>query len=207
MEQRHSPHTARRRLLGGGLLAGILLTATAAALQWQQPAEPAARTPAAPMSRENHSMAVAEPTPSALSGSDRDRPASQPSALADQLVGVWQLQKHGQRTLQLNRDGTATAEVKLNMLGALIYGEQMTLELDWSLKGDVMTQTVTSGSPPHAVERLINDWGNRREYRVIEVSDQQLVLAEVGDDGDRDVWTSIPKAPSSTASRTPQSPR
>jgi hypothetical protein len=202
MQHRQPRHSSRGRLLAGGALAAILLTATAVGLQWQQVESTSLAPPAAapPESRstprsQQESLAPAEHTPS-----------GQP-ALADQLVGVWQLHKHGERTLQVHADGTATVRAKLEMLGALMYGERMTLKLQWTLEGDVMTQTISSGTPAESVQRLIRDWGDRREYRVIEVSDEQLVLSELGDDGDREVWTSVPRTPSSTASQKTQSPR
>lgn len=221
MEHRQTRHASRGRLFGGGILAAILLTATAAALQWQRPDDPPEHwlTTATTPEHSNASPAKQPPSGQLLSddgaasvpaiGDDAADAAAVPQepALAEQLVGIWHLERHGERTLHIHADGTATAEVKLNMLGALMYGERMTLQLNWTLQDDVMTQTITSGTPQEAVQRLIRDWGDRREYRVIEASDEQLVLSEVGDDGDRDVWTSVESTPSTTASRTTQSPR
>lgn len=213
MEHRQTRRTPRGRLLGGGILTALLLTATGVALQWQKPDNPAGHPPDAVIALPSHNAPPLVQTSSFSAGSEAEARAPQQPALAEQLVGVWKMQRHGERTLHLNADGTATAEVKLNMLGALMYGERMTLELTWTLEGDVMTQTISSGRPEEPVKRLIRDWGDRRAYRVIEVSDEQLVLSEVGDDGDRDVWTNVaapasrPATSPSTAAQTKQSPR
>lgn len=213
MEDRQSRQAFRGRLLGGKVLAAILVTMTAVALQWRTPVEPAASPRDAHGSvaipHEHLHASTAKPSPSPPPTLSDDSPLSTPEqcALTEQLIGVWQQHKHGERTLRVNADGTATVQVELNMLGALMYGKRMTLQLNWSLDGDVMTQTISSGTPPESVQRLIRDWGNRREYRVIDVSHEHLILSEVGDDGDHDVWTSVESTPVSTASQTMQSPR
>lgn len=110
-------------------------------------------------------------------------------ALAEQLVGVWTFERHGHRTITILPDGSATADVRLDLLGSLMYGERLNLQLTWSLEDDVMIQTVLSGTPASAVKRLIDDWGDRREYRVIDVSSSRLVLADVDDENDQQIWT------------------
>jgi hypothetical protein len=109
----------------------------------------------------------------------------------DRLTGTWRLEKHGTRTITILPDGTATANVRLDFVGALLYGEELSLRLTWSLKDGVMTQSITGGEPADAVARLINDWGAERRYQVVEVNDAQLILAEVDDDNDRDVWMAV----------------
>jgi hypothetical protein len=209
MKHRQTRLSSHGRLLGGGIAAAFVLTATGVAFQWQWPANPVANPPVAAIAPPSRNALPPVRTSLIAASGDAEPASPEHSALAEQLVGVWKLQRHGERTLHLNADGTATAEVTLNMIGALMYGERMTLQLNWTLDAGVMTQTITSGTPPEAVNRLIRDWGDRREYRVIEVNDEQLVLSEVGDDGggDREVWTSVTSTSSSTASQTKQSPR
>jgi hypothetical protein len=121
--------------------------------------------------------------------------------LTDRLAGVWTLHRHGEQTLTIRQDGTATADVKLSMLAAVLYGSRLQLDLAWTLNGDVMTQTIVSGTPSEAVQRLIRDWGDSKSYRVEKVTANRLVLTQVSD-GDEEVWTSPDLSPADSTSST-----
>lgn len=178
-----------------GLLAGaVLLSAAAVTLPILQRDDQAAVPPVAAIA--SHQAAPAG------TGTGASVPAQAPpppgavddqaeSSLASRLVGRWTMEKHGSRTLHLKSDGSATVEARLNLLASLVYGERLKLDLTWTLEGDVMSQAISGGTPEAAVQRLTRDWGDRREYRVIEVDEEHLVLSEVGDDGDRDVWMRV----------------
>ena len=206
-----TPAAKKARLLGLG--AGLTLTGVvvaAAAIPWLRPSSdastavstaglgPVIRNDAASNDGTPSSDTVQSPTEPAT------KPADDEASLPSRLAGVWRLEKHGTRTITILPDGTATAIVRLDFVGALLYGEELSLRLTWSLEGDVMTQTVTGGEPADAVARLVNDWGAERTYQVVEANDRRLVLAELDDDNDRDVWTAVAPAADSdgTASTT-----
>ncbi len=73
--------------------------------------------------------------------------------LRQQLVGVWTLQQHGQRTITIEPDGTARMVVELDWLGAMLYGKRLDITLTWSIDEGVMTQTMQGGEPEDTVKR------------------------------------------------------
>ncbi len=108
------------------------------------------------------------------------------------VVGTWTMVDHGRRTITIEADGTATMRVDLDLLGAMFYGRRLDLNLTWSVTADVMTQILESGEPAGAVGRLIRDFGSRREYRIVQLTDTEMHLQEVGVSRSPDVWTAVP---------------
>ena len=203
-----SPPAARRSrtagLVAGLVLAGVVVAT--AAIPWLRPtSDSSTAVSTAGLATGSHRDAPTNATPQP---SDAVEPPTGPAAksadveesLGRRLAGVWQLEKHGTRTITILPGGTATAKVRLDFVGALLYGEELSLRLTWSLKDNVMTQAITGGEPADAVARLVNDWGAERRYQVVEANDRRLVLAELDDDNDRDVWTAV--APDSSATTT-----
>lgn len=154
---------------------------------------PVAAIEIAATSAANPPMAAERLGPSPPADVPQDSPPTAGAVLREQVIGTWTRQRHGTRTITLQPDGTATADVALDSLAAWVYGSTLHLQLAWELDGDVMSQTVTGGTPEDAVRRLVRDWGDHRTYRVVEVTQDRLVMAEVDDDSDRQVWTAVPR--------------
>lgn len=178
--------TVRRQAATAGILL-LLVSAAAMGIVQQRSSQtvPSQPPPVAIPSPQNSPEASKVAPPSIATA-----PEQPEESLVDRLQGSWKLERYGERVLTVCDDGTASADVRLNMLGALLYGDRLQLELDWSLEEGVMTQTIRTGTPAEAVGRLINDWGDTKEYRIVEVTDEQLVLDDLAD-GDREVWTRV----------------
>jgi hypothetical protein len=78
-------------------------------------------------------------------------------------------------------DGTASMHVQLDFFGSLLYGPEMTLELSWNVKDDVMSHAIIGGSPKKNVDRMIRDYGDSRHYRIVELNDELLLLEDFED--------------------------
>ncbi len=119
--------------------------------------------------------------------------SSEPSdgATAEAFLGTWQLYDHGTRTIVVNPDGTATMHVELDFFGSLIYGSEMTLDLEWSVAEGVLSYSILRGEPVESVDRVINDYGRERSYGVIEISDEALQLEDLAYPGTFHDWTKI----------------
>lgn len=103
-------------------------------------------------------------------------------ALQRKLVGTWTTRSFGTQELTNYSNGTARLDVTLNRLAALRYGRSLTLDLVWTVKKGVMTHSIKGGSPPEKVQRLVNDWGKKLEYRVIRVTNSHMLLVKPDDD-------------------------
>lgn len=105
-----------------------------------------------------------------------------------QLVGVWTLNDNISRTLETFSDGTGHIDVKLDFVSSFLYGSRLSMDLEWKLEGDHLTQVVTGGTPEKNVKRLLNDFGNSRAYRIVDVTDEFLLLETLGNPPMQERW-------------------
>jgi hypothetical protein len=106
------------------------------------------------------------------------------------VVGAWTREQHGRHVLKYAADGTATIEASLDFLSALLYGERLTLMLEWTFSDGVLTHRVVGGEPAENVARLVRDFGDRREYRLVGVEDGRLRVRRVGEEAVTE-WTAV----------------
>ena len=85
------------------------------------------------------SVSVTMPSPRD-SGTDHDKAIGS-------IVGTWEAQQFGHQILTTRPDGTATIKMSLTPMAAVLYGRQVTLDLLWTLDGEVLTQQIIGGSP------------------------------------------------------------
>ena len=104
-------------------------------------------------------------------------PASAPTAFTfdvERLIGSWRDSFCGQRTLTLNSDGTATMLLELDFARRLLYGKRLTFEMRWSVNESILTFEILTGSPLDTARSAMKVWGEKFEYRVVQLDDEQL---------------------------------
>lgn len=116
------------------------------------------------------------------------------------VIGTWKLEYQGQRVVTMRDDGSAVMRVSLDFFGALLYGESLTLELEWTLEDGILTHRVIRGEPKQNVAKLIRDFGDARSYRVVSCGDE-LVLEAVDSPDDVYRWTAVPDEATNAAVR------
>jgi hypothetical protein len=118
-------------------------------------------------------------------------PSSTDARYSRMLVGTWKGQNFGEQVLTNYSDGTARLAVTLNRLAALRYGRNLELQLTWTVERGIMRHKVTGGSPPEKVARLINDFGDCLEYRVMEIREAHFLLSDPDDASSQHRWESL----------------
>lgn len=118
-------------------------------------------------------------------------PASTDALYRRMLVGTWKGRNFGEQVLTNNSDGTARLAVTLNRLAALRYGRSLELQLTWTVERGIVRHKVTGGSPPEKVARLINDFGDSLEYRVMEIREAHFLLSDPDDASSQHRWESL----------------
>ncbi len=111
--------------------------------------------------------------------------------LSGSIIGTWEAQQFGHQILTTRPDGTATIKMSLTPMAAIIYGRQVTLDLLWSLDGEVLTQQIIGGSPARSVEKLIAKFGDTQKFRVLETKPDQLLVAKAQADSSPVCWTAV----------------
>ncbi|WP_437225058.1 hypothetical protein SH661x_003899 [Planctomicrobium sp. SH661] len=147
------------------------------------------RTPAA-----SDAALVQDPstiTSTVETASTTEDPAPPDQFRDEQILGRWLRNGSIRREIVIQPGGTATMNVQLDYLSALIYGKEMNLELSWELKDNILSHTIVSGTPKANVDRLSKDFGNSLSYRVIRADDQELVLQSLGNDKKLDRWIAV----------------
>lgn len=94
------------------------------------------------------------------------------------LVGVWQDNYEGKRTMTLKADGTGTMLVELSGLKATLYASKLRFDMKWSLNGDKLTKTTVSGEPERQVNLILNLMGNTAVDTILELNETRLLLLD-----------------------------
>jgi|GEM_PF-1589963 len=122
---------------------------------------------------------------------------SPPNSATDQaepvggIIGTWEATQFGHQVLTTRPDGTATIKMSLTPLAAVLYGRQVTLDLRWTLDGQLLTQHIIGGSPSRSVEKLIAKFGDTQKFRVLETKRDQLLVAKALADSHPVCWTAV----------------
>jgi hypothetical protein len=121
--------------------------------------------------------------------------ASEDDSLDDAFCGTWQLEDHGLRTVLLKPDGTATMHVQLDFFASLLYGEEMMMDLTWSIEDGVLSYTIVGGEPVESIDKVIADFGRERSYRILTVGDDRIQLEDVTKPGKIHDWMNVGELP------------
>lgn len=102
-------------------------------------------------------------------------------------VGTWYAEVHGTRMTNLNADGTGKVHAKLDWVASLLYGSELHINVQWTVKDGVMTHTITSGTPEKNIAALTKDFGTSKDYRIEKMDEKTMTLVDPGD-GEVIIW-------------------
>lgn len=129
------------------------------------------------------------------SSSSAESPESQ---FKQAILGTWEQYRTGYRLLNVQDGGTATIDVKLDGLSALAFGEKVHFDIKWSITGDELVFRTTGGTPKGSVDAITSLYGDKRVYRILDISAKQMLLRE-GEE-DKPPWDRVvPDEPTETA--------
>jgi hypothetical protein len=156
---------------------------------------PGSSDPRTPDSREQH--ASLEPTPRGRAAEERGAgdvelashevpgPVESEQAPPDvdernrrRAVGVWEDDYHGRRRLTVRADGTATMVVEPSGIGRKLFAERLQFEIDWTISDGRIVMTTTAGEPKSKAQLVLKLYGNRAEYSIVRIDDDQMLLLD-----------------------------
>jgi hypothetical protein len=147
----------------GVLLAGAFVLLAGGVAYWRLTSAP----PAPP-----DDTGPIRPTPDAAGAGSAEEKARR------QLLGVWQDDYQGKRTMTLKEDGAGTMLVELSGLQATLFAPRLRFDLRWSLDGKTFTKKTVGGEPAGKVNVILNTMGNTAEDTVLEVTPDRLLLLD-----------------------------
>lgn len=106
----------------------------------------------------------------------------------DDVLGQWVLDGTIRRVIDNRPDGTATIDISFDFVTALRYGTKLNLDLEWTLKDNVLTHTIVDGSPEEGKKRLISDFGSKTYFKIVSMTDEQMHLIDFDDPPEESLW-------------------
>lgn len=122
-----------------------------------------------PASARDSVAAVNSPLPTAGSAVDKAR---------QQVIGTWQDEYQGKRTMTLNADGTGTMLVELKGATALLYASKLRFDMTWMLQDKKLIKKTVGGEPANKVNLILNTMGDTAEDTIVEVTAERLLLLD-----------------------------
>lgn len=186
-----------RRTLIAVLLRGVALAILCAAvvLGWriyssarfaEQVAEDAAekrgREPVADHAAAKPPSAATTSSPDAGSGSPPHRPVTDHAAeseLRGLIVGTWQDDYQGRRTMTLRPDGTGTMVVELQGINATLFASRLTFHMEWILQDRRLRKRTVGGEPAVKVRAVLAMMGDTVEEEIVELTTDRLLVKEI----------------------------
>ncbi len=98
--------------------------------------------------------------------------------LRELIVGTWEDDYQGRRTMTLHADGSARMIVELSGLKATLFAERLEFDMQWSLADGVLTKRTTGGRPESKVNLILRTMGDSVSERVLEISEDRLLLLD-----------------------------
>ena len=93
------------------------------------------------------------------------------------IVGTWQDDYKGRRTLTVRVDGTATMVVEPEGLNALV-ATRLTFEEEWSIEGGQLMLKAVGGEPAARVSLILKTMGTESDQKILELTTDRLVLLD-----------------------------
>lgn len=122
--------------------------------------------------------ATTEPTP----------PADPEQArLRQLLVGEWQQEYFGKRTLSVGADGTASMTIQPNSVWAIGFGPRIDLTMFWSIKDGFLDYGISGGMPEDKVQLAVKTWGDHWVEKIVQLDEKKLDLLSV-DGSTHSIW-------------------
>jgi hypothetical protein len=119
-----------------------------------------------------------------LGGVDRPSLSETPPAEAldaqyrRQILGVWEDDYQGHRTMTVREDGTATMVVELQGWKARLYASRLVFDMTWSIEHGRLKKRTTGGQPSGKVKAILKLMGDRVDERILELTSERLLLLD-----------------------------
>lgn len=107
--------------------------------------------------------------------------------LSKLIVGNWQQEFYGKRTLTVKADGTAAMTILPSGVFALGFGSKIDLTMFWSVKDGHLDYGVNGGTPDDKVKLAAKTWGDHWVEKIVTLDENKLDL--LSEDGSsHSVW-------------------
>jgi hypothetical protein len=140
---------------------------------WSGVGEPNAkpRTSRVPPAKPARPAAAQPAAPDAMSNEPDER-------MKRLVVGTWQDDYQGKRTMVLNADGTGSMVVQLSGMKAALFASRLEFDMVWSLRQGRLEKRTIGGRPERRVKMILNTMGDRVNEEILELDEKRLLLLD-----------------------------
>ena len=116
----------------------------------------------------------------ALVRSEEDKPADskRDAEYRRLVVGTWQDNYKGKRTMTVREDGSALMIVELGGLKAGLFASRLEFDMVWSIQNGRMIKKTTGGRPSGRVKMILKTMGDRVNEPILELTQERLLLLD-----------------------------
>ena len=94
------------------------------------------------------------------------------------VVGTWQDEYQGKRTMELKADGTGTMIVELSGMKAALFAARLEFDMVWSISDGRLKKRTLSGRPERRVNMILKTMGDRVDEPILELTEDRLLLLD-----------------------------
>ena len=94
------------------------------------------------------------------------------------VVGTWEDEYKGHRTMTLKADGTGTMVVKLSGLQAWLAAPVLRFDVQWSIANGRLKKRCTGGEPAGKVNTILRLMGDTVDEPILELTEDRLLLLD-----------------------------
>ena len=112
------------------------------------------------------------------------------------IVGRWEQENHGRRTLDVRADGTALMVVQPESAWQFLFGKRLEFDVRWQIESGTLITTVVEARPGATARAARRMYGDRHVSPIIELTDTLLRLND--EQGEEHTpWHRQPSTPAS----------
>ncbi len=94
------------------------------------------------------------------------------------VLGTWEDDYEGHRTMTLNEDGSGTMIVELSGMKATLFAARLEFNMQWTLQGGRLQKRTIDGTPARRVNMILKMMGDRVDEPILELTDDRLLLLD-----------------------------
>jgi hypothetical protein len=128
--------------------------------------------------RETDATLPAAPAKPAAQPDPAPHPLTQDERYRQLVVGTWEDDYQGKRTMTLEEDGTGTMIVELSGMKATLFAARLQFDMVWSLEDGRLKKRTIGGQPEGRVNMILKMMGDRVDEPILELTQDRLLLQD-----------------------------
>lgn len=94
------------------------------------------------------------------------------------VVGTWEDDYQGKRTMNLRADGTGTMVVEPRGMAATLFAARLQFDMEWSLEDGRLKKRTIGGTPQARVNMILRMMGDHVDQPILELTEERLLLLD-----------------------------